>query len=397
MSATDYISALNWGASTGGAAGSAESSSTLGTARIDSREPPSQSHISGLQITRLVELGIAMSAWYKGGTRLRVLKQSSNPFGATESGFYISQAGTAYTVVDGVATAMGGGGDMTLAGTQTVTGAKTFNAGTLLANNAGNTFATTFASSATAARTWTFPDATDTAMGLGTAQTVTGAKTFNASTLLLNNAGNTFATTLATNASAARTITFPDATDTVVTLAATQTLTGKTIDSIAATAGSAKTLTADVANSGTNVAFVMNNTTALGGTTLIASFRTNSSEKLFIDNAGNVGGRGVFNTGLTYGVKLINGYVEVSGANLAPDGDATLNSGGGANRWLGEYAVNYYVAAGAGLGSGSGVISIGNAATAPTTNPTAGGILYAEAGALKYRGSSGTVTTIAAA
>ena len=32
--------------------------------------------------------------------------------------------------------------------------------------------------------------------------------------------------------------------------------------------------------------------------------------------------------------------------------------------------------------------------TAPTANMTGGGILYVEAGALKYRGSSGTITTI---
>jgi hypothetical protein len=40
------------------------------------------------------------------------------------------------------------------------------------------------------------------------------------------------------------------------------------------------------------------------------------------------------------------------------------------------------------------VIGIGNA-TAPTTSPTGMGQLYVEGGALKYRGSSGTVTTIA--
>lgn len=45
----------------------------------------------------------------------------------------------------------------------------------------------------------------------------------------------------------------------------------------------------------------------------------------------------------------------------------------------------------------TGGVFIGNVATAPTINPTLGGILYVEAGALKYRGSSGTVTTIAAA
>ncbi|MFB6548680.1 hypothetical protein [Streptomyces sp. NPDC056405] len=46
-------------------------------------------------------------------------------------------------------------------------------------------------------------------------------------------------------------------------------------------------------------------------------------------------------------------------------------------------------------GSGVGVVFIANASTAPTTDPTGGGIIYAEAGALKFRGSSGTVTTLA--
>ncbi|MEU6181156.1 hypothetical protein [Streptomyces coeruleorubidus] len=48
-------------------------------------------------------------------------------------------------------------------------------------------------------------------------------------------------------------------------------------------------------------------------------------------------------------------------------------------------------------GGGDGVVGIRNTTTAPTTNPTNGGVLYVEAGALKYRGSSGTVTTIAPA
>lgn len=49
------------------------------------------------------------------------------------------------------------------------------------------------------------------------------------------------------------------------------------------------------------------------------------------------------------------------------------------------------------LGGGVGVVAIGNAATAPTTNPAGGGVLYAEGGALKWRGSSGTVTVVAPA
>jgi hypothetical protein len=49
------------------------------------------------------------------------------------------------------------------------------------------------------------------------------------------------------------------------------------------------------------------------------------------------------------------------------------------------------------FGGGDGVIGIANAPTAPTANPTGGGILYASAGALVWRGSAGTVTTIAPA
>lgn len=49
------------------------------------------------------------------------------------------------------------------------------------------------------------------------------------------------------------------------------------------------------------------------------------------------------------------------------------------------------------FGSGVTVIGIADRATAPSANPTAGGVLYCEAGALKYRGSGGTITTIAAA
>jgi hypothetical protein len=48
-------------------------------------------------------------------------------------------------------------------------------------------------------------------------------------------------------------------------------------------------------------------------------------------------------------------------------------------------------------GGGSGVIFIANRTTAPTSNPSAGGLLYAESGALKWRGSSGTVTELAPA
>lgn len=54
-------------------------------------------------------------------------------------------------------------------------------------------------------------------------------------------------------------------------------------------------------------------------------------------------------------------------------------------------ATNLYAA---GFG---GHVFIANSVGVPSNNPTGGGILYVEAGALKYRGSSGTVTTLGAA
>jgi hypothetical protein len=51
----------------------------------------------------------------------------------------------------------------------------------------------------------------------------------------------------------------------------------------------------------------------------------------------------------------------------------------------------------ASYGNGVGVIAIGNATTPPTGNPFGGGILFSENGALKWRGSSGTVTVVAPA
>jgi hypothetical protein len=48
-------------------------------------------------------------------------------------------------------------------------------------------------------------------------------------------------------------------------------------------------------------------------------------------------------------------------------------------------------------GGGSGCVGITNTTTVPTTDPSGGGVLYCEGGALKFRGSSGSVTTIAPA
>jgi hypothetical protein len=49
------------------------------------------------------------------------------------------------------------------------------------------------------------------------------------------------------------------------------------------------------------------------------------------------------------------------------------------------------------FGGGAGVVGLNDAGTVPTSNPTGGGALYSEGGALKWRGSSGTVTQVAPA
>ena len=47
------------------------------------------------------------------------------------------------------------------------------------------------------------------------------------------------------------------------------------------------------------------------------------------------------------------------------------------------------------VAGGEGIMAIGNATTVPAGTPSGGGVLYVESGALKFKGSSGTVTTIA--
>ena len=73
------------------------------------------------------------------------------------SGYYPLYVGAAYPTSGG-----GGGGDMVLASVQTVTGAKTFNDSTLLLANVAGTFSSKFTNTNSAARTYTLPDAAGT-------------------------------------------------------------------------------------------------------------------------------------------------------------------------------------------------------------------------------------------
>ena len=98
-------------------------------------------------------------------------------------------------------------------------------------------------------------------------------------------------------------------------------------------------------------------------------------------------------------------WQDSSGAVLArveSNGSAyfvTLQNSSGQNVLRAESSRNLTILTGGvgSFGGGSGVMFIANATTVPTTNPSGGGLIYVEGGALKYRGSSGTVTTIAPA
>ena len=72
--------------------------------------------------------------------------------------------------------------------------------------------------------------------------------------------------------------------------------------------------------------------------------------------------------------------------------DATASS----YRFVITYAGNVGIGVTSFGTSAAGVIGIANG-TAPSTSPAGMGQLYVESGALKYRGSSGTVTTLGAA
>jgi len=78
------------------------------------------------------------------------------------------------------------------------------------------------------------------------------------------------------------------------------------------------------------------------------------------------------------------------------DGYLLLETGNRILMVLDGYNVSYFLQVGS-FGGGKSVIFVANATTTPTVDPVGGGILYVEGGALKYRGPSGTITTVAPA
>lgn len=100
---------------------------------------------------------------------------------------------------------------------------------------------------------------------------------------------------------------------------------------------------------------------------------------------------------------VLNYVVTNEGGVQAGHFTGTHASGSGLGVWGGSEFQNalrtctnggaFYVGPGD-AASGAGVIALGNAGANPSGSPVGGGVLYAQAGALKWLGSSGTVTTL---
>jgi len=136
------------------------------------------------------------------------------------------------------------------------------NASRARVNNSADSFYTELTSGASANRTATLPDATGTLALLSLAQTWSAVQTHNnAGRLRINNSADTFYGELTSAATANRTLTLPDVTDTLAGIAATQTLTNKTIS------GASNTLS-NIGNAAlTNSATTVNGQTCTLGST----------------------------------------------------------------------------------------------------------------------------------
>lgn len=87
-------------------------------------------------------------------------------------------------------------------------------------------------------------------------------------------------------------------------------------------------------------------------------------------------------------------YLYGSSVELYSSSSTYLYGGGVISLLCVSGGMQFGASGSASFGSGTGVIGIENASVNPSTNPSGGGVLYADGGALKWRGSGGTVTTM---
>lgn len=82
---------------------------------------------------------------------------------------------------------------------------------------------------------------------------------------------------------------------------------------------------------------------------------------------------------------------------FAPNGGMVFDINNNSHQTLYRDSGWQFHAGAASHGGGARVIGISNCTTAPTSNPSGGGILFVESGELRWRGSGGTITTLAPA
>lgn len=116
-------------------------------------------------------------------------------------------------------------------------------------------------------------------------------------------------------------------------------------------------------------------------------------ENTAANTGGNSGSAGVYLQGRTHGWTMITDV----GLNGGDNFGITSVTLGSTPIFFADANGNVAINSTGSFGSGTGVVFIANRTAAPSGTPSGGGILYCESGALKFKGSGGTVTTIAAA
>lgn len=171
----------------------------------------------------------------------------------------------------------------------------------------------------------------------------------------------------------------------------------------ASTAGAARTNlglgTAAAADTGTSGATVP----LLNGSNTWSAAQT-FSDKVGVGRVNSTYLLEAYSTDATFALNVENQRGDATGGglrvstrwNVSGNYVAQFLTNSGANEVLNLMGDGNVGIGGASYGSGTGVVFVANG-TAPSGNPTGGGIFYVESGSLKFRGSSGTVTTIAPA
>lgn len=256
-----------------------------------------------------------------------------------------------------------GGGDFTADRTHSIdqsfsptwTGAHTWSTGTATfaafsakINNAAGTFATSLTTAATAARTWTFPDATDTAAGIAGTQTLTN-KTISGGSNTLSNIANASLTNSAVTITVPSILSGGGSVSLGATLALSLTSQAQNAVLAGPTSGSGtptfRALVAGDLPAGSLSGSLTSGRIpiATGASTLADTTLTYSASALDI-TTGTLAIGGGTSTGLTLGkagyTTSVAGPVQVTG-NITPDGDSSRSVGASGARYLSIFGLTF--------------------------------------------------------